>query len=74
MFSLFSCSTKKVLLKPTTTTKALFSTTTNILRQMSTEREQQVVQNLTQVREEVAKLKGNNTVSINKKKVIRYYT
>lgn len=31
---------------------------------MSTEREQQVISNLTKVRQEVEELKGNNTVSL----------
>lgn len=59
MFSLLSCSTKRVIFRPTTC-KTLFSI--NILRNMATEREQEIINNLTQVREEVEKLKGNNTV------------
>lgn len=57
---MFATLTKKVFFRPTRN----ITNSLNILRQMSTEREQQVISNLTKVRQEVEELKGNNTVSL----------
>lgn len=60
------CELKKVMLRILSrpTKQVFFKPSFNLLRTMSTtEREQQVIENLSKVRKEVEELKGNNTVS-----------
>ena len=58
---MFSYSAKKFI-QPLLTNYSTKHTCIQTIRFMSTQREQEIVENLTQVRLEVEKFKGNNTV------------
>ncbi len=55
---MLNCLTKKILFKPFTKTL----TTNYIERTMATERELEVISNLTKIRQEIEQLRGNNNV------------
>lgn len=59
---MLSCSTNKILLLKPFTRFSNRILSYNTIRLMSSEREQEIVNSLTTIREEVEKLRGNNTV------------